>query len=463
MNILFASFEAAPFYKTGGLGDVAGSLPIALAKVGVSTRLILPGYEFLHLPNKKISLGSFSVIFNHKEEKVNIYKMDYVEGVSLLIIYHKLLANLKDNDTSISFSFFSKAIATMLSINNNNQFGQFDIVHLHDWHVASVAYFLSKTDKAHKIPTLLTIHNLMYQGGIGKDNLSALIGSEITDPNYQSLLELGIKYSDFVTTVSPSYAKEIIKAKHGMNLGNLLFGKKDRVKGILNGINHKVWNPQTDDLTYLKYGQENLSQGKLKNKLALQKELKLNIDSTSVIVSFIGRLEPRQKGIDLICKIMVDIFHEKNLQLIILGTGHKSWAKKIGVFASIYPHRLAFINKFNENLSHKIYAASDIMLVPSKFEPCGLIQMIAMRYGTLPLVRKTGGLADTVIDNKTGFVFERYSPTELSRTLRVGLKLFRENPDKIAEMRINAMKQDFSWDKSAREYKKLYQKLVSKK
>ncbi len=334
MNILFASFEAVPFYKTGGLGDVAGSLPIALSKVGVTTRLILPGYEYLHLPSKKEHIADFRVIFNHKEEIVALYKMDYVRGVSLYILYHPFLIRIEHGKGKIrnivNFAFFSKAIATMLSLNKNNLYGQFDLVHLHDWHTASVAYFLSLMDKQSKLPTIVTIHNLMYQGTIEKENLASLIGAEINDPTYQSLLELGIQFSDFVTTVSPTYAKEIVKTRYGMNLGKLLYQKRDRITGILNGIDYRIWNPKNDEFIVKKYNQDDFTEGKFQNKIALQKELKLPQDSSYILISFIGRLEPKQKGIDLICKMLSEVMSEGNVQLVILGTGHRTWTRRIG-------------------------------------------------------------------------------------------------------------------------------------
>lgn len=464
MKILFCSYEAAPFFKRGGLGDVAGSLPLSLAKIGIETTLILPGYEFLKLPQKPVSLGTFVINFNHQQGKVGLFKLHVSDRVNLYLLYHDLLKNLGQDEKEkiVVFTFFAKAIATLLSL-NKKEFDQFDLVHLNDWHTAAVSYFVSFFDKAHQIPTILTIHNLLYQGKIPKERLASLIGRKVEDTHYEGLLELGIKYTDFITTVSPTYAKEIIRTRRGFNLRRLLFEKRDKMTGIINGIDTKRWNPATDTFISNKFDLTNFAKVKVENKLKMQKELKLKVGISEILVSFIGRLEPHQKGIDLILKMLEETVKEHSFQLVILGTGYYTWAKRIGRFVNEHPKNISFINKFDEKLSHKIYAASDIILIPSKFEPCGLIQMIAMRYGTLPLVRKTGGLADTVKDGKNGFVFESYSPTELARTLRMVLKIFREDPSKIQQMRIAAMKEDFSWDKSAREYKKLYQKVIREK
>lgn len=463
MKILYCSFEASPFFKMGGLGDVAGSLPLALAKVGISVTLILPGYKFLKLPNKSESLGSFIVDFNRKQEKVFLHKMPVIRGVSLYILYHPFLSQFNHQEKGVAqYTFFSKAIAETLSL-NPNIYGKFDLVHLNDWHTASVAYFLSFFNKQSRLPCILTIHNMLYQGSLDKEKLAALIGSEIKDKDYQALLGLGIRFSDYVTTVSPTYAKEIIKTRKGMNLRELLYEKRDKITGILNGIDVQKWDPQFDEMITSKYNLTNVTEGKTVNKLALQKEFKLMTNPFSVLVSFIGRLEPRQKGIDLIIKMLKELIGERNFQLVILGTGHPVWAKRIRKFVEMHPKNISFINRFDEKLSHRIYASSDLILIPSKYEPCGLVQMIAMRYGTLPLVRLTGGLVDTVKEGINGFTFKEYSATALARTLRLALKMFKENPGKIAKMRETAMKEDFSWDKSAKEYQKLYRKVIKEK
>lgn len=309
-------------------------------------------------------------------------------------------------------------------------------------------------------PSLLTIHNLMYQGYIGLDKTVDLINDPKNKKQYRSLLEIGLNNVGFITTVSPTYAHEIIHTKTGGNLRHLLYSRKRQVSGILNGINYQEWDSLKDQYLDCHYNLKNVGEGKIKNKLALQKLLQIPLNQEIPLISFIGRLAAGQKGIDIICEMLKKLLPERSFQFVLLGTGDEVWAKKISLFVAKFPKNLVFINKFDQSYAHKIYAASDIALIPSKYEPCGLVQMIAMRYGTLPLVRKTGGLADTVKEGINGFVFENYSASELSRTLRLVLKLFHNNPDKIAKMRLSAMREDFSWTKSARQYQKLYQKII---
>lgn len=469
MNILFASYEAVPFFKKGGLGDVAGALPLALAKAGIKITLILPKYKCLYLPHKTYNVGHFQMGFVKKNETIQIMKMNIKKGVCLYLVHHPYLNEVKEDEyKEFHFLFFSKAIAAML-LQNSSIFGKFDLVHLNDWHTASVPVFLSTlTIDKKTIPTILTIHNLLYQGVINKEQFTKYFGlqsSSVSDDI--NILKLGIKNVDFVTTVSPNYAKELTSNAKGMNLQDVLYQKRNKFTGILNGIDYDVWNPETDQFIPMRFNKNNVNKSKIENKESIQRELKLTVSANTPLVSFVGRLEPHQKGIDLICEMLGDTLSAKGsakgFQFILLGKGHNVWVKRIGSYVFKYPKRVSFINKFDEVLAHKVYAASDIILIPSKFEPCGLVQMIAMRYGTLPLVRKTGGLADTVKDLSNGFVFESYSPTALARTLRLALKLFHDNPDKIAKMRSNAMQEDFSWDKSARQYKKLYQKVIKEK
>lgn len=456
MNILFASFEASPFYKKGGLGDVAGSLPIAFEKLDIHTTLILPGYSFLNLPSKPKELQTIDVFFNGKIEKVLIKRLHYREKITLDIIYHPFLSEIRKKENKIlQYVFFSLAISSI--VNNVYPKKYIEVIHLNDWHTSFVAY-----TEAHrsKIPTLLTIHNLAYQGKIERGLLEKAVGESIEGSDCRSLLQLGIDWSSYISTVSPTYAHEIVNTSLGKNLRNDLVKRKSKVVGIVNGIDEAVWNPKTDAKITKNYTIKTLIKGKEENKVRLQKMLKMTVDPMRPLVSFIGRIEPNQKGIDLIIQA-IRYISKLEFQLVILGTGDMKLTREISNLVSDKGKNICFINKFDDSLSHKIYASSHFILIPSKYEPCGLVQMIAMRYGTLPLVRKTGGLADTVKHNINGFVFENYSATELSRTLRLALKMFKDNPEKIKKMQETAMKEDFSWDKSAKEYKKLYSRLIS--
>lgn len=464
MRILYAAYEAAPFFQTGGLGEVAKSLPYALSKVGVKTTLTLPKYSFLYLPNKVYKTGDFFIDFDHKKEKVEIFKMHVAnKDISLCLIAHPYLEDpRRGKDRDLKFVFFSMALAKMILI-DSEKFGRFDILHLNDLHAAMVAFFLKKSILDTYPPSILTIHNLLYQGAIERQKLIEVTGIDIPGNEHTSLLELGIQEADYITTVSPTYAKEIVNTRIGVNLKKLLYKRRNKLDGILNGIDNELWDPAKDKLITKNYSIGTIEEGKKENKLAFQKDLKLPISETLPLISFIGRIEPRQKGIDLIYNSFKSLLSENSFQFVLLGTGSELWSKKISELVRRYPKRFVFINKFDQVIAHKVYSSSDMVLIPSKYEPCGLVQMIAMRYGTLPLVRKTGGLADTVKDGVNGFVFEQYSATALARTLRLALKMFKENPGKIAKMRETAMKEDFSWVKSAIEYKKLYQKVIKEK
>lgn len=464
MKILYAAYEAAPFFQTGGLGEVAKSFAIALSKVNVDVTLILPKYKPLNIPKQPQNIGSFTLEFASKIEKVKILSLPIQTRITLYLVDNPLLSQAAQKKSKPeNFIFFSKAVAKMISLRKDKVYGKFDLIHLNDWQVSLVAYFLKQFGKGAAAPTILTIHNLMYQGPLQMQKLTDLTGIVIKDEHLSTVLATALPYPDFITVVSPTYAKEIVNTKRGVNLRKILYARRDTIKGILNGIDNHVWDPQHDKSIPFNFSGENVDEGKNNNKISLQRDLELPIFQPIPVVSFIGRLEPNQKGIDIIYKAMPDLLKEDEFQFVLLGTGNEFWAKKIGELVKKFPKRFVFINKFDEKLSHKIYASSDIIVIPSKYEPCGLVQMIAMRYATLPLVRKTGGLADTVSDGVNGFVFERYSPTEFARTLRLALKLFKENPEKIAKMRENAMQEDFSWSKSAREYKKLYQKIIREK
>lgn len=465
MNILFATYEAAPFFQTGGLGEVARSLPKALANLDINITLILPKYEVLKLPQTPTKLGQFEIEFDDKKEKINIFKLPVGRRISLYLVDHPFLNEaIEKKDKAEKFILYSKAISYMVTFGDEEIFGKFDIIHLNDWHSSAVSFFLKKMDEvALTPPTILTIHNLNYQGQIDKNRICELLRIKRYKPNFNTVMEAGITHASHITTVSPTYAKEIIHTKLGLQFQKLFYQRRNNITGILNGIDYDLWDPQTDKFSNHRFNQDNCTEGKKNNKIALQKELKLSLSELTPLVSFIGRLEPRQKGIDFILATLRTLLPERTSQFTLLGTGDLVWTKKIGNLITKYPKNIAFINRFDEKMAHKIYAASDIVLIPSKYEPCGLVQMIAMRYGTLPLVRKTGGLADTVKDGVNGFVFESYSPTALARTLRLALKLFHDNPDKIAKMRQTAMKEDFSWAKSAREYKKLYKKVIREK
>ncbi|MFH0863527.1 MAG: glycogen/starch synthase [Candidatus Gottesmanbacteria bacterium] len=481
MKILYCASEVSPIIKVGGLGDVAGSLPKALADLGVEISVIVPKYEEVKKLDIKIwKLGEINIDFANKKEKVIVWETKLPgSNVSVYLI---------ENDTHLSkdghqafrgteeeierFAFFSKSIATILNSPFAIQNFSPDLLHLNDWHTSLIPLLLECQKK--NIPSLLTIHNLSYQGlggveilkklGISADTCQVLKWDAV-NKDIDILME-GIIHADYINAVSPTYAKEIMTREFGEGIEDILKGKEGRATGILNGIDMDTWNPEKDKNIKFQYSSSNFEPGKSINKKELQNELGLEVNENIPVIAYIGRIEPKQKGLDIIYEAIEELFKNEmkavELQFVLLGTGDKDWEEKFSALSSQLPANIKFINRFDEKLAHQIYAGADIMLVPSKFEPCGLPQMIAMRYGALPLVRKVGGLADTVRDNFNGFVFKDYSGQVLMEKIAEALKLWG-NKEKRAEMIERAMKTDFSWDKSAKEYLELYKKILTSK
>ena len=444
-KILIAAAEVAPIAKVGGLGDVVGALPKALAKLKLNARIIAPFYGAIDrnkyqikLIKQNIKIGAESISLwqtNLPDSAVPIYLIDH-NFFSGKKIYFTAIA---DGPTDIKkFVFFSQAILESAKAINFKP----NIIHLNDWHTAAVATLLKtdyKTDSFFKqTKTLYTIHNLANQGLSDSKNYMAE----------------GILNSDLINTVSPTYAKEILSKEYGAGLEKILNKRKNDLYGILNGIDADFFNPATDNLISQKYSLKNLEK-KTANKLAVQKELGLPQDKNTALAGLVTRFV-WQKGLDLI----TEKFSELNCQFIFLGTGEKRYEQTLLNLAKKFPRQFSVQIKFDEKLAHLIYAGADIFLMPSRFEPCGLGQMIAMRYGAVPIVRGTGGLADTV-NNKTGFTFKKYSGQELYKTINKALESYYKNKPLWLKLQINDLKQDFSWNKPAHEYLKLYKKMIS--
>jgi starch synthase len=339
-----------------------------------------------------------------------------------------------------------------------------DIIHANDWHVALTADLIKtinqKNDFFNKTKILYTIHNLASQGkakaniiGYTKINPELpIIKVDARDGDINFMIQ-GILGSDLINTVSPTYAKEILDHYLGAGLENILAKRKKQLYGIINGIDADFFNPETDNLINQKYSLKNLEK-KIANKLALQKQLGLPVDKNIALIGLVSRLV-WQKGLDL----MTENFSRLNCQFIFLGTGQPKLEQQLLNLAKKFPKQFSAQIKFDEKIAHEIYAGSDIFLMPSRFEPCGLGQMIAMRYGTVPVVRATGGLADTV-NKKTGFSFKKYSSEELYKIIDEALTVYYKNKKLWRQLKINGMKKNFSWDKPAKEYLKLYKKLL---
>jgi len=470
MRVLFATSECVPFFKLGGLGDVSHSLPVALSQLGVFVTVCLPFYEKIKV--KDVScLGPIAVDYAGKRELVFLFKSKIPKThVTVLLFRHPRLANYTEN----TFLFYDVCVSLLYQRAQSIVGLSFDILHCNDWHTALVPLMIGEANKYTKeqetvigrgAKTMLTIHNLLYQGvmplGVVKDTglpLSTLHPIGTTGGKYVNSFREGLEHVDVVSTVSPSYAKEILSPSFGPHVYDVLRKRGDPIVGILNGIDTDVWNPETDVCLPINYSKETVLEGKKEAKQKLQKAVGLPI-SNDLLFGFVGRIEPRQKGIDLIMQA-IRRMPKRDFQIVLLGVGDKKQMKELRELDKDQTH-IAYVDTFDERLARRIYAASDVMLVPSKFEPCGLIQMIAMRYGSIPLVRKTGGLADSVEDGKTGFVFEGYHVEDLCRVMWKTI-VFRE--DRLEEwnrMVVRIMKEDFSWKASARQYVSAYKKLAS--
>lgn len=465
MKVLFVSWELDPFFKFGGLGDVSRSLPAALKELGVDIRNIIPFYDVLKFGRtKRRETGNFEVIYGGKKEKVEIYEVQNPKNnVPVYLLRNKTYLSIaKSPDT---FAFFDKAIVEIIQKNYLSFLP--DVIHCNDHHTGLIPLLI----RAMKLPvkTILTIHNLSYQGRNSTEVLeklevnhlkSKIMNWEIESRQLNFLME-GIIHADLVTTVSPTYAKEIMTEEFGVGLEEVLRGKEGRVLGILNGIDVKFNHLLHSKAVKYPYAQKNLSweEGKRRNKIYLQKKLGLRIENNIPLFSFIGRFDPRQKGIDIIHKMMRRIDVEK-YEFVILGKGNQEWEERYEWLCKFYPKNVSCNFEFNDILAYQIYAASDFILIPSKFEPCGLIQMIAMSFGTLPIAHRTGGLSDSIKDNMNGFLFDDYSSEALEKAVLKALDIWQNKKQQYKIMVVEALKTDFSWKKSAVEYLGLYQKLV---
>ena len=483
MRILIPTSEAAPLYKIGGLGDVVGSLPIALKQLGHDVRLVLPKYPQIEInPQHWQPLHQFDVIYDHQIHSVQVLQgflshnqVDYTTPPISVYLFDEpqyLAQNYQENQNVIDqFAFFSQAITTWLCERITPW--QPQIIHLHDWHVSLIPLLLKQKYplESQNYRTLLTIHNLAHQGITPANILHNLqltpsqcqiLTWDLENGDIDILME-GIIHADLVNTVSPTYAQEILTAEHGVTLEPVLQSLQGKLSGILNSIDPQQWNPQTDTALIQKYTVTDWHTGKSANKVAVQKESGLPENPDATLLGFIGRLDPLQKGVNLILEIiqsdLLNHNQNSNLQFIILGTGDPQLEAQLSQTAVSHPN-LSVQIKFDIQLARRIYAGCDFILVPSKFEPCGLIQLIAMRYGTIPIVRKTGGLADTVQEEITGFLFPDFSSQSLAQAINKALNHCQDF-HRRSQLVTNCMNQDFSWQSSAQEYVKLYEKLVT--
>ena len=476
-NVLLAASEAVPFAKTGGLADVVGSLPQSFDKENYDVRVIMPKYgsipreytdKMIFLTHINVSLGwrnKYCGIFKLEHEGIIFYFIDnefYFSGIQLYSYIHEDIEK---------FAFFSKAV---LSVLPHIDFRP-DILHCNDWQTGLIPVMLNVQYKNHKfyngIKTIMTIHNLQYQGiwGMGETYDATGLPIECFTPdkmeyyNDSNLLKGGLVYADHITTVSNTYIEEVQTLEYGEGLDGLLRSRKQDLSGILNGISYTEYNPSTDDMINAKYDRRDFPSKKKENKITLQRQLGLNEDKNKFLIGLVSRLTD-QKGFDLIAYLM-NRFCEEDMQLVLLGTGDAKHEDMFRYYANTHPGKISANILFSNELAHKIYAASDAFLMPSLFEPCGLSQLISMRYGTVPIVRETGGLKDTVIPfNKytgegTGFSFTNYNADELWSIIRLARETYKDKTiwNSIARQ---GMAKDYSWQEAAKQYASLYKSLT---
>jgi len=464
MKVVFCSSEVFPFAKTGGLGDVCGSLPLALEKLGMEVSIFLPAYRCVGQAGHPMEQVTESMSRTMLGENIHVYFIEHEKYFDRDGLYGDDAGDYSDNIER--FSYYCEQVLTLLK---QLDF-QPDIVHCHDWQTALIPVYLKEKYKGDafyaKTKTVMTIHNLAFQGVFPKEQylklgldekLFSAQGFEFYDQ--VSLLKAGIIYSDKVTTVSRQYAKEIQTKEFGCGLEDVLCGRHDDVIGILNGLDHDVWNPATDGFIAQKYSADDFDDAKLTNKMQLQKTLHLDARDDVPLFGFVGRLS-HQKGIDLILETIEDLV-KMDVQMVFLGQGEAQYQEKLKQMADLYSENVTACFDFNESLGHQIYAGSDLFLMPSRFEPCGLSQMISLYYGSIPVVFKTGGLADTITPsgplhpNGNGFVFTKYTKEDFLNTIKKAVKLF-EQEDKFHHLRQNAFRSEFSWKNSARKYQEIY-------
>ena len=479
-KVLFVASESVPFIKTGGLADVVGTLPKMFDKSKYDVRVIIPYYTCIppELRNKLTYVHHFYMDLGWFKERLHVGIMTTVhEGVTFYFVdneyYFSGWAPYSTTRFDVEkYTFFCKAVLAILPVIDFKP----DIIHCHDWQSALVPVYLKTVFASNPffwgIKTIMTIHNLKFQGVWDIKTIKGISGlpKELFTPDKlefnkeANMLKGGIVYADYITTVSHTYAGEIQNSYYGEGLDGLLRARNNSLCGILNGIDYSEFDPSKDKHIVQNYNIHNVGTLKVSNKLAIQKQLGLPVDKNKYMLVVISRLTD-QKGLDLIDCVMNEIC-DYNTQLIVLGTGewqyenmlkHYQWIKPQNVSANIY---------YSDDLAHKLYAAADALLMPSRFEPCGLAQMMALRYGTIPIVRETGGLKDTVIpyneyeNTGTGFSFTNYNAHEMLHIINYSKRIFFTKPEAWKQMVRRGMATDFSWSSSARRYEDLYESLT---
>ncbi len=473
MKVLYVTSEALPFMASGGLGDVAGSLPQALRKRLIGCRVVMPLYDTIkqELKDKMTFITNISVPVAWRRQYCGIFQAKH-EGVIYYLIdnqyYFKRDTIYGHYDDAERFTFFSRAALEILPVIDFKP----DIIHCNDWQTAltPVFYstFYSKDPWYHGIKTVFTIHNIQYQGTYGMELVNDVIGLELGDTSIVeydgdvNFMKGAIECANKVTTVSPSYANEILDPWYSHGLDTILKERQWKLQGILNGIDVKNYDPETDPNIAMNYTVKNVKEGKAECKKQLQENLGLPQKADTPVIGIVTRLVSH-KGLDLIKGILDELLSTTDVQIALLGSGDWQYENFFKEMADKYPDKVGIRIGFVPALARKIYAGADLFLMPSKSEPCGLSQMVALRYGTVPIIRETGGLRDSITDSGdgkgNGFTFKTYNAHDMLGAIRRGLDAYwnKEYWDTLTERAIEC---DFSWGKSANEYIKMYKQVL---
>ncbi len=484
MKILFASSEVWPLIKTGGLGDIAYSLPHALQHLGEDVRIVLPAYQEVlkQLSSFKI-LGWLSLAIAGKKHSVRVLQANHPQfAMPIWLVDEQTLFDRPGNpyahpegydwaDNAERYTLFSEAVAR-LAMDDLKTGWKADVVHSNDWQTGMVSAFLD--NEIERPRRIFTIHNMAYGGNFSHEVFNQLhLPSDWWSPegvefygNF-SMLKAGMIYSDMITTVSPTYAKEICTPAFGYGLEGVLASRSYKLKGILNGIDRDVWNPQTDPYIAAPFSAEQIQPGKFKNKMALLESYGVSVSKDMLKAPLLGMVSRlvEQKGLDMVLETIPLLLKITDANFVFIGTGHPHFEAQLLKLSEQHPQRVMVFIGYSEEKAHLLEAGSDIFLMPSRFEPCGLNQLYSLRYGTIPIVHRTGGLADTVVNasiengklnkSSTGFVFDQARASELLKTIMQALKIFTQK-EHWNQLQLNAMQQDFGWEKSAQEYLALY-------
>ncbi|MBD5465992.1 MAG: glycogen synthase GlgA [Lachnospiraceae bacterium] len=478
-KILFVASEGVPFIKTGGLADVVGSLPKCIDRQYFDVRVILPKYTCISQEMKNLMKyrTHYYLDFHWRQEYVGVLEAN-IDGIKYYFIDNEsFFSGFKIYSDNVleeieKFSFFCKAVLSTLPLIDFRP----DVIHCHDWQTGLIPVYLKERFHGGEffrgIKSVMTIHNLKFQGKWDVKTVKEITGL----PDYfftpdkleaykdANLLKGGIVYADAITTVSDTYAEEIKTAFYGEGLNGLLTARSNALRGIVNGIDYDEFNPETDKYINFPYNKVNFRKEKIRNKRALQEELGLEQDDKKFMIGIVSRLTD-QKGLDLIAYIMDELCQE-DVQIVVLGTGEERYENMFRHFDWKYNNKVSASIYYSEALSHKIYASCDAFLMPSLFEPCGLSQLMALRYGTIPIVRETGGLKDTVEpyneyeSTGTGFSFRNYNAHEMLATIRYAKYVFYQRKREWNKMVDRGMAADFSWQVSARKYQEMYDWLI---